>query len=49
MSIRSAAAATAVDGVHTAAPVSLGLTLVFAAVLAGLVLCLALEEKLHAK
>ena len=28
---------------------SLGLTLVFAAVLAGLVLCLALEEKLHAK
>ena len=49
MSIDSAAAATAVDGAHTAAPVSLGLTLVFAAVLAGLVLCLALEEKLHAK
>ena len=49
MLIGNAAAATAVDGAHTAAPVSLGLTLVFAAVLAGLVLCLALEEKLHAK
>ena len=49
MLIGNAAAATAVEGAHTAAPVSLGLTLVFAAVLAGLVLCLALEEKLHAK
>ena len=49
MLIRDAAAATAVDGAHAAAPVSLGLTLGFAAVLAGLVLCLALEEKLHAK
>ena len=49
MLIGNAAAATAVDGAHTAAPVSLGLTLVFASVLAGLVLCLALEEKLHAK
>ena len=49
MLIRDAAAAAAVDGFHAAAPVSLGLTLVFAAVLAGLVLCLALEEKLHAR
>ena len=34
---------------HTAAAVPLSVTLLFCALLAGLILCLALEEKLHAK
>ncbi len=45
-------ALTAFPGLQeTAAPheVSLGVTLFFAVILAGLILCLALEEKLHAK
>ena len=48
----SAIAPTAFPGLQeTAAPheVSLGVTLFFAVILAGLILCLALEEKLHAK
>ena len=48
MLVSNAAAATS-DVAHGAASVPLGMTLVFAAVLAGLVLCLALEEKIHAK
>ena len=35
--------------VHSPGAVPLGITLVFSALLVGLILCLALEEKLHAK
>ena len=44
-----AAAATSNGSVAAPAEVSFGLTLAFAVVLAGLIACLALEEKIHAK
>ena len=37
------------EAAHAAPTVGLGTTLVFAGLLAGLVACLALEEKIHAK
>jgi len=39
----------AISNVHAEGAVPLGVTLVFSALLVGLILCLALEEKIHAK